>query len=94
VPNLVKYALGLDPTRRATGGQPVVMLDNGRYVFRVSRSLLTTGITCTVQTSTDLENWTSVPATVESTTSTTETAAVVLPTNSARCFARFVVTQP
>jgi hypothetical protein len=93
VANLVKYALGLNPTQPATA-MPGLVSENGQYVFRFTRSLLATGITCTVQTSTDLVNWTSAPATIESTTSTTETAAVALATDSPRCFARLVVTQP
>ncbi|MBK8475642.1 MAG: leucine-rich repeat domain-containing protein [Opitutaceae bacterium] len=94
LPNLVKYALDLDPTLPAIDGQPVLVSEDGQIVYRVTLSLLTTGITSTIQTSADLVNWDDALTTIESSTATTVTASVTLPTGTPRRFARLAVTQP
>ncbi len=94
LPNLVKYALWLDPTLPATSGCPVLVSEDGKLVYRVPLSLLTTGITSAIQTSDDLVNWDDALTTIESSTATTVTASVSLPTGTPRRFARLAVTQP
>ena len=93
--NLVKFALGLNPTVCASKGLPTLTQESGQYVFRFTRPLLLCGITYTVQTSTDLVNWTgTIATTVESSTRTTETLVATLPATGPRLFVRLQVTQP
>jgi hypothetical protein len=93
LPNLVKYALGLSPSEAATAGRPELSVEGGKYVFRFTRSLLATGVICTVQTSVDLVNWIDLSTTVESATATSQLLAAELPSGQARCFARLRVIQ-
>ena len=93
--NLVKFALGLNPTVNVSTGLPTLAQENGQYVFRFTRPLLLSGITYTVETSTDLVNWTDTLATsVESSTTTTETLFATLPFTGPKLFVRLQVTQP
>lgn len=66
VPNLLKYALGLNPNTPATTGLPVIgqVSVNGKTYLTLSftdQSALT-DITYSVQVSSDLQNWQSGPA--------------------------------
>ena len=56
VPNLLKYALGLAPTVRATPAQlPQLEAEGANALYRFSRDKAATGIVATPQTSTTLE---------------------------------------
>jgi hypothetical protein len=94
--NLMKYTLGLDPRIPASAGSlPELVTIDGQPVFRFTRALSATEVTCIVETSTDLVHWTSIlPTSVVSTTATTETLVAILPTDHPRLFARLKVTTP
>ena len=92
--NLLKFALGLNPTVNVSTDLPALNQENGQYVFRFTRPLHLGGITYTVQSSTDLVKWTAFATTVESSTTTTETLVAMLPATGPRLFVRLQVTQP
>jgi alpha-tubulin suppressor-like RCC1 family protein len=95
IPNLLKFALGLDPDQIASSGLYGLAQGNGALVFRYTRPTTITGISYIVETSTDLVNWDGVLATaVESNTTTTETCVATLPADQPRLFVRLVVSQP
>ena len=64
IPNLLEYALGLDPTTASVLGLPIVTLKNysgTKYLsMTFNRSSLATDITYIVQGSSDLVNWTAL----------------------------------
>lgn len=59
VPNLVKYALGLDPKRSYPSGILGVGLSAGEWVATFTRKEGTSDVTCLVQVSTNLSDWSS-----------------------------------
>jgi hypothetical protein len=65
IPNLIKYALNLDPLSNGTAGLPVegmVTTGSGTYLsLTYTQVIAATDITYTVQVSTDLQNWFSGP---------------------------------
>ena len=96
ITNLVKFAHGLDPLQPVTSGLPTLITESGQQVFRFTRPNYLTGVTYTVQTSPDLVTWTAsatAPA-VESSTATTDTLKLTLPTGQTKLFVRLLVSQP
>ena len=85
LPNLVKYALGLDPKQNATTGLPVVSTTASDWVYTYSRPSDRTDITYAVEVSTDLVNWATTGVTLErvSTDGVTETWQASYPLASA-----------
>ena len=77
VPNLLEYALGLDP-RRADGPAAEVAREDDDVVIRFMRDTERTGVTLWVEKSTDLVTWTTVPDVVESVQGAIETRIVRL----------------
>ena len=94
VANLDKYALGLPALTPVVSGLPALTRESSQWIFRYTLANWTTGITATVQTSTDLVTWTDFATTpvVESSTATTQTFKAVL-TGGTKLFARLNVTQ-
>ncbi|HLP01788.1 MAG TPA: DNA/RNA non-specific endonuclease [Opitutaceae bacterium] len=94
--NLVEFFLGLAPTAGDTVGRPTLALEGGHPVFRFTHSKIASGVAWQVETSTDLVNWapTTVSATVESETASTESLAYLLPSDSERLFVRLHVVRP
>ena len=57
LPNLVKYALGLDPKQNATTGLPIVTMNATEWVYTYNRPSDRTDINYIVEVSTDLVHW-------------------------------------
>ncbi len=57
LPNLLKYALGLEPKQNTTTGLPIVAAVPGSWTFTYSRPAERTDINYSVEYSTDLANW-------------------------------------
>jgi len=79
IPNLIKYALGLNPNKPAVSGMPVlgqVALNGKTYLtLTFTEQPALTDITYTVQVSSDLQNWQSGSLyTVRTDNGTTNTA--------------------
>jgi hypothetical protein len=95
LPNLLEYALGLSPTLAdATPATlPQLAAPSGAATYRYTRSKLATGLSYSVETSTDLLTWSAAATapTLESETAATETYTVPLPTGT-RIFGRLRVT--
>ena len=60
IANLVKYALGLDPTRPTAAGLPTVTKNGGHLQLQFARNTGATDVTLQVLASTDLATWTAV----------------------------------
>ncbi len=65
LPNLVEYALGLEPQAAGTAGLPVIDTDTTHWLFTYTRPNNRPDITYTVEVSTDLTVWTDAGVTVE-----------------------------
>ncbi len=94
LPNLMKYALGLDPKVNATTGIPTVSIFGGNWVFTYTRPTTMPDLTYTVEISTNLTTWTSagVTHTKASTSNGTDTWTGTYPVASAaNCFFRLKV---
>jgi PKD repeat protein len=59
LPNLLEYALGLDP-KAADAGIPFCTLSNGNFYLSVPHLKAATDVSLTVESSTDLQNWAAV----------------------------------
>ncbi|MGC4072015.1 MAG: immunoglobulin domain-containing protein [Nibricoccus sp.] len=92
--NAFEYATGSDAKLAAPSGSATFTSENGTLVFRFTRPLYVTGATFAVQTSTDLQTWTTHPVapTVESTTESLQVLIVTLPAGAPKTFARLSVT--
>ncbi|CAN5242765.1 hypothetical protein BH23VER1_BH23VER1_12360 [soil metagenome] len=95
IPNLIEYALGLDPTMPDTGGLPVVGTDGmGRPQLTVAKGALAgadANTTFSVTVSTELAEWTTVDTVVLS--DTPDELAVVYVGGEDRIFMRLEVTE-
>lgn len=108
IPNLIKYALGLNPLANGASGLPVASIattGSGSYLaLTYTQVLSATDITYTVQVSTDLQNWnsgsgfTTQPSAVTNAGGLTQTVTVqaVTPIDALnpKEFIRLQVTQP
>ena len=65
LPNLVKYALGLEPKQNITTGLPDVTVVGAEWVFTYTRPSSITDVTYAVEFSSDLANWTTAGVTHE-----------------------------
>jgi hypothetical protein len=95
-PNLVKYALGLDPKVNATSGVPFLGVPGSDWVYTYTRPASVGDVTYTVEISTDLITWTAVGVIHEyvSTNSGTDTWRARYPlTSAANVFFRLKVVQ-
>jgi hypothetical protein len=64
LPNLVKYALGLNPKQNITTGLPVVSTAGGNWVYTYTRPTSITDVTYAVEVSTNLTTWTTAGVTL------------------------------
>ncbi len=96
MPNLVEYALGLNPkTANPTGG-PTLTLEGGNWTLTYTRPASRADVTYAVQFSTNLTNWstTGVTHTLVATAGGVETWRATYPAASApNCFLRLMVTR-
>jgi hypothetical protein len=95
-PNLVKYALGLDPKVNVTSGLPTLGVPGTDWVYTYTRPSGVGDVTYTVEISTDLVTWTTVGVTHEfvSTDSGTDTWRARYPlTSAANVFFRLKIVQ-
>lgn len=85
LPNLVKYALGLNPKVNATSGLPEAGATATDWTYTYTKPASVTDVTLTVETSTNLTAWTTsgVTLTLVSTVSGVETWQAKLPLSSA-----------
>lgn len=91
-PNLLEYALGLNPKLAESTGQPQVATDGGNLTLRYAR--MRTDISYVVQTSTDLSStasWTLIGV-AQGTPDTNGNVTASAPLNGARRFLRLNVT--
>ncbi len=96
LPNLVKYALGLDPKVDASAELPEVATTATDWVYTYAKPASVTDVTFAVEVSTDLTTWTAagVTLTLDSTTGGVQTWRATYPLNSAtNAFFRLRVTQ-
>jgi hypothetical protein len=97
LPNLVKYALGLDPTQNVTTGLPVATTDRTNWIYTYTRPSDRSDVVCTVEVSTDLQTWTTagVTQTLVSSAGGIDTWQAVFPASgTGRVFFRLNVTGP
>jgi len=57
LPNLLKFALGLDPRRPAGASAPRIVMENGQPAFHYSRNYLGEDIELVVEASSNLHDW-------------------------------------
>jgi len=96
-PNLLKYALGLGPTTAVSSNLQTVSVSGQTYDFTYTRPAANTDVTYTVQTSSDLKNWTATGVTQQllSTDATgLQTWQAQVTTAGSAVFFRLMVTQP
>lgn len=97
LPNLVKYALGLEPKQNITTGLPEITVVGPDWVYTYTRSVSITDVTYAVEVSTNLTTWTTVGVTHEFVSSAAgiDTWRGRFPLVSAtNAFFRLKVTQP
>jgi len=96
LPNLVKYALGLEPKQNITTGLPVVATSGANWTYTYMRPTAITDVTYTVEYSTDLVSWTPLGAGTQlSSNSGTDTWQATYPLASAtNIYFRLKITQP
>lgn len=68
VPNLVKYALGIEPKTNTTTGLPSMSVSGSDWVFTYTRPTRLTDVSYAVEVSSDLVNWTTSGVTHENVT--------------------------
>lgn len=96
LPNLVKYAFGLNPKVNATSGLPELSTTATDWVYTFKKQASATDVTCVVETSTNLTTWTTTgfTLTLVSTVSGVETWQAKLPLAGAlNAYFRLKVTQ-
>lgn len=96
VPNLVEYALGLNPKTASATGTPVLSLESGNWTLTYTRPTNRADVTYTVQFSTNLTSWsaTGVTHALVSSANGVETWRATYPLSSApNCFLRLMVTK-
>lgn len=97
MPNLIEYALGLDPKNASANTGPTVSQDGeGNWQFTYTRPAARADIVYSVEHSTNLTNWTStgVTHTLVSTSNGIETWSATYPISSSPvCFFRLAVTR-
>jgi len=64
VPNLLAYALALDPLANKSGGMPTATPGEGHLAFRFRRNLNASDLVVAVESSADLANWSEVTASI------------------------------
>ncbi len=92
LPNLIEYALGLDPKSPDTS--PVAMIDSGGYLaLSTAKNPTATDITWSAEVTDTLDAWT--PAIIlTNTPSTFETRDTVLSNTTEKRFIRLIITRP
>ncbi|MBI2514188.1 MAG: hypothetical protein HYV96_19625 [Opitutae bacterium] len=96
LPNLVEYALGLDPKVASPSGAPTIALASGNWTLTYQRPADRADVTYAVQMSTNLASWSAsgVTHTLVSTSNGVETWRATYPAASApNCFLRLMVTR-
>lgn len=91
VVNTLEYALGLNPNSAASATLPTGAIESGNFVFRFTRPTSTTDLTYTVQTSTNLLNWSTASTSIESSTANTQTLIATLVPSLTKQFVRLSV---
>jgi hypothetical protein len=95
--NLVKYALGLAPKADAVSGLTTLTTDGTNWIYTFTRPTAATDVTCSVQVSADLVNWTAAGVNLQLVGSAngTDTWQATYPVASApNAFFRLQVTNP
>ena len=93
IPNIVEFALNMNPTTSDLAALPEFVNGGNEITVEFEKNLLRQGFTVEVQTSPDLVVWSGVPDTLESTTDYVEVRkATISTTGSDRLFVRFFVT--
>ncbi|MBX7207730.1 MAG: glycoside hydrolase family 44 protein [Verrucomicrobiaceae bacterium] len=94
IPNLIKYALNLDPFTAAS--HPITTdTTTGHLRLTIPRNPAATDVTCTIEISTDLTTWTTTGTTIEVNNATTLRARDNLPIGDGpRRFLHLKVTRP
>jgi len=92
--NFFEYALGLSPTSPDAHGLPNLVKQNGQYVFRFVEPAIAADASYTVQSSSNLVDWTTVTPVVESITLTNQTVKATFSPGLPALFVRLLVTGP
>ncbi|MDE0594093.1 MAG: lamin tail domain-containing protein [Roseibacillus sp.] len=93
IPNLIEFALGLDPLVFDANLLPGVVVEGGSLSISYNRNNLLSGITYQVQVSTDLITWNPVPDVLVSTQNFIEVRKASVPTSpNGRQFMRIAIT--
>lgn len=66
IPNVVEYALGMNPLSSDAETMPGIAIEGGNVTLRFHRDLLRSGAAIRVEQSNDLSTWTNVPTVMES----------------------------
>lgn len=96
IPNLVEYALGLDPKSASTSGLPLVAKTSTDWTFTYTRPAARADVAYVVEYSTNLTSWTDVGVTLSPVTTggATETWRATVPVSvGSNCFLRLKVTR-
>ena len=94
--NLVKYALKLNAKTNATSGIPVLSTDGTNWIYTFTQDAAVTGVTITVEFSSNLTSWTTSGVTLSyvSTANGLDTYRATYPVSlAANAFFRVNVTQ-
>ena len=81
IANLLKYALGLDPTVPAVGGLPVTTVASGHLKMQFQRNIAATDLTFVVEAGSDLSTWSTIATLPAGATSWTASGATVTDNN-------------
>ncbi|MFT5107784.1 MAG: hypothetical protein ACI9UA_003418 [Pseudoalteromonas tetraodonis] len=92
LPNLVEFALGLNPLVSDLGAFPDVVIDAGELTMTYSKNLLLSGISYSVEYSTDLILWTTASESLVSSSNFAELRKANVPVSTDKqLFMRFTV---
>lgn len=83
VPNLIKYALGMNPDINSRTGLPVVSDGSGALEIQFNRNLAATDVSYYIQASDDMENWTTIASRTAGASSWSISGATVTDNNGA-----------
>ena len=93
IPNLVEYALGLNPNSASASGLPVPVQVGNNLEFTYTENIQVEDILYVPETSSNLSSWTPVAATQVSVVGDVRTMKVTLPVGSGDAFIRLRVTE-
>lgn len=91
--NLLEFALGMNPLVSDPERLPVGQVIGSEFVFTYARSIVSTGLTFTVQVSTDMLEWAPVTDEAIGISGALETREARIPMTDSRLFVRLLVTE-